>query len=79
LDLVFQREIDYAGITAYRYVVTYDALNFDLPENAGFCYDNGKEFFPEHKSKCLPNGLLDISRCQRGTRFNANSCFKQKL
>ncbi|KAH7731575.1 CRE-SCAV-3 protein [Aphelenchoides avenae] len=66
LDLVYQKEIDYAGITAYRYVVTYDALNFDLPENAGFCVDNGKEFFPGHSSKCLPNGLLDISRCQRG-------------
>lgn len=69
LDLVYQKEINYAGIIAYRYVVTSDSFNFDLPENTGYCFDNGKEFFPGHSDKCLPNGLLDISRCQRGILF----------
>ncbi|KAI1729108.1 CD36 family domain-containing protein [Ditylenchus destructor] len=66
LTLVYQKELDYAGVPAYRYVVTRDDFDFTLGRNKGFCHANGKKIFEEEDPSCLPSGLLDISRCQRG-------------
>lgn len=65
--MVYQKELDYAGVPAYRYVVTRDDFDFTLGRNKGFCHANGKKIFEEEDPSCLPNGLLDISRCQRGS------------
>uniref|UniRef100_A0A914HZ82 Uncharacterized protein n=1 Tax=Globodera rostochiensis TaxID=31243 RepID=A0A914HZ82_GLORO len=53
LDFVFQKE---------------DNWDWSMDSNKGFCNsDNAKKMFPEQKSSdCLPSGLLDVSRCQKG-------------
>uniref|UniRef100_A0A7E4VR75 Lysosome membrane protein 2 n=1 Tax=Panagrellus redivivus TaxID=6233 RepID=A0A7E4VR75_PANRE len=66
VDLHFKEEVDYKGVLAYRYIVDSNAFNNALPENKGFCNNNGKIFYDEQDPKCLPSGLLDISRCQKG-------------
>lgn len=66
IDLSFKEEIDYKGITAYRYIVSQKELDTTLPENKGFCNENGKIIYDEQKKDCLPPGMIDISRCQRG-------------
>ncbi|KAI6177366.1 Lysosome membrane protein 2 [Aphelenchoides bicaudatus] len=67
LKLTFKEEVQYGGLTAYRFVLPAENFDYSLPQNQGFCYDNGKTFYDEQKnSTCLPNGLLDISKCQKG-------------
>ncbi|KAL3074193.1 hypothetical protein niasHS_015023 [Heterodera schachtii] len=68
LDFVFQKEVEYDGVKAYRFVVPKDNWDWSLDWNKGFCNsDNPKKFFPEQNSAdCLPSGLLDVSRCQPG-------------
>lgn len=56
-----------SGVPAYRYVVSKENFDFTLDENKGYCNPkSGKVYFDEQKEECLPNGLLDISRCQQG-------------
>uniref|UniRef100_A0A915EK68 Uncharacterized protein n=1 Tax=Ditylenchus dipsaci TaxID=166011 RepID=A0A915EK68_9BILA len=42
LTLVFQKDVDYAGIAAYRYVVTQDDFDFSLDRNKGYCHPSKK-------------------------------------
>jgi len=64
--LTFKEEVEYKGILAYRFVMPAEVLNSSLPENRGFCNNNEKSYFTDGKEECLPAGLLDISRCQKG-------------
>ncbi|TKR68359.1 hypothetical protein L596_024350 [Steinernema carpocapsae] len=64
--LVFEKEVEYEGILAYRFVLPAEVFNSSLPENKIFCNNNGKSYFSEDKEECLPAGLLDISRCEKG-------------
>uniref|UniRef100_A0A914YRK3 Uncharacterized protein n=1 Tax=Panagrolaimus superbus TaxID=310955 RepID=A0A914YRK3_9BILA len=66
IDLYFKEEIDYKGITAYRYVIPQKELDTTRPENKGYCNENNKIIYPEQAKDCLPPGLIDLSRCQRG-------------
>jgi hypothetical protein len=66
LQLVFKEEVAYGSLTAYRFVLPPENFDYSLPQNQGFCYDTGKVFFKERNSSCLPNGLLDVTRCQKG-------------
>lgn len=67
LKLVFEKELEVAGISAYRFIVPKEDFDFTLNENKGYCNEKSeKVFFNEHDKECLPNGLLDISRCQQG-------------
>uniref|UniRef100_A0A0N5AEC1 CD36 family protein n=1 Tax=Syphacia muris TaxID=451379 RepID=A0A0N5AEC1_9BILA len=66
LYFVFDKEIDYKGVPTYRYKVPEEVFKFTSSENKGFCYNSGKSFFSANE-KCLPDGLLDISRCQKGS------------
>ncbi|KAE9554664.1 hypothetical protein FO519_002151 [Halicephalobus sp. NKZ332] len=66
VDLVFKEEVDYKGITAYRYIFPASGLDSSLEENQGYCNDNNKTFYEGQPKRCLPNGLLDLSRCQKG-------------
>jgi hypothetical protein len=66
IDLYFKEEIDYKGVTAYRYVIPQKELDTTRPENKGYCNDNNKIIYPEQPKDCLPPGLIDLSRCQRG-------------
>jgi hypothetical protein len=48
--------------------VPKESWDWSLPWNKGFCHsDNGKIFFDKQQPGCLPSGLLDVSRCQKGT------------
>ena len=59
------------GIPLYRFVVPKDAWDWTLPWNRGFCHsESGKKFFDQQSTNCLPSGLLDVSRCQKGN-FNS--------
>lgn len=69
IDLYFKEEIDYKGITAYRYVIPQKELDTTRPENKGYCNENNKIIYPEQPKDCLPPGLIDLSRCQRGMFF----------
>ena len=61
IDLVFQKEVEYAGVPLYRFVVPEDVWDWTLPKNKGFCHsDSGKKFFEQQEPKCLPPGLLDV-------------------
>uniref|UniRef100_A0A1I8C2M6 Glycoprotein n=1 Tax=Meloidogyne hapla TaxID=6305 RepID=A0A1I8C2M6_MELHA len=67
IDLVFQKEVEYAGVPLYRFIMPKDAWDWNLPSNKGFCKSKtGKRLFKEQNSDCLPVGLLDVSRCQIG-------------
>jgi hypothetical protein len=66
LKLVFKEEVKYGDLTAYRFVLPAENFDYNLPQNEGFCYDSGKTFYKERNSTCLPNGMLDISKCQKG-------------
>uniref|UniRef100_A0A914DWG1 Uncharacterized protein n=1 Tax=Acrobeloides nanus TaxID=290746 RepID=A0A914DWG1_9BILA len=67
VELTFEKEVTYKGVTAYRFVIGPDAFNMSLPKNRGFCNANGKQIFEQNEdNECLPPGLLDISRCQIG-------------
>jgi hypothetical protein len=57
LDLVFQKEVDYAGVTAYRFVVPPDAFDSTRPENEGFCFNNGHRSFPQDSK-----GVMSLGR-----------------
>lgn len=75
LKLVYSEEFDFNGIHAYKFVVPASEFDFTLEENKIYCnYESEKKFYPEQKKNCLPNGLLDISRCQKG-----NLIFKKNL
>uniref|UniRef100_A0A0R3RSM8 Scavenger receptor class B member 1 n=1 Tax=Elaeophora elaphi TaxID=1147741 RepID=A0A0R3RSM8_9BILA len=63
-DIIY--EMEYKGISAYRFTVKEDLLDPAVPGNAGFCHNNGKGIFSEDE-KCLPKGLLDLSHCYNGT------------
>ncbi|KAK0417647.1 hypothetical protein QR680_013126 [Steinernema hermaphroditum] len=64
--LIFEKEVEYEGILAYRFVMPAEVLNSSLSENRIFCNSNDKSYFSDDKEDCLPAGLLDISRCQKG-------------
>lgn len=66
IDLVFKEEVDYKGVTAYRYTLPASELDSSLKENQGYCNDNNKKFYKDQPDHCLPSGLLDLSRCQKG-------------
>ncbi|CAK5076789.1 unnamed protein product [Meloidogyne enterolobii] len=67
IDLVFQKEVEYAGVPLYRFIMPKDAWDWNLPSNKGFCKSKtGKRIFKEQNSDCLPVGMLDVSRCQIG-------------
>jgi scavenger receptor class B, member 1 len=67
VELTFEKEVNYKGVNAYRFVIGPDAFNTSLPKNRGFCNANGKQIFEQNEdNECLPPGLLDISRCQTG-------------
>lgn len=63
---VYEREINYKGVPGYRFIVPKKLFDWSEPENEPFCFNSGKSFFYENNEKCLPNGLIDISRCQKG-------------
>ncbi|VDK73193.1 unnamed protein product [Litomosoides sigmodontis] len=65
IHLTFEKEIEYKDISAYRFTVKEDLLDPTAPGNEGFCGNDGKRFFSEYE-KCLPKGLLDLSRCHDG-------------
>ncbi|KAI6201799.1 Lysosome membrane protein 2 [Aphelenchoides besseyi] len=69
IQMTFKEEVSYGRLTAYRFVLPADNFDYSLPKNSGFCYDTGKTFFDQQNSTCLPNGLLDVSRCQRGKKL----------
>uniref|UniRef100_A0A0M3I5R0 C-type lectin domain-containing protein n=1 Tax=Ascaris lumbricoides TaxID=6252 RepID=A0A0M3I5R0_ASCLU len=62
---VFDKEVEYRGVNAYRFIVSPDLFDWNQPENGAFCFNSGKEFFKKDE-QCLPRGLIDISRCRRG-------------
>lgn len=66
LKLVFKEEVQYGALTAYRFVLPAENFDYSLPQNEGFCYSAGKTYYDQQNSSCLPNGMLDISKCQRG-------------
>uniref|UniRef100_A0A915B6Q1 Uncharacterized protein n=1 Tax=Parascaris univalens TaxID=6257 RepID=A0A915B6Q1_PARUN len=65
IHFVFDKEVEYRGVNAYRFVVSPDLFDWNQPENGAFCFNSGKEFFKKDE-QCLPRGLIDISRCRRG-------------
>uniref|UniRef100_A0AC34RR18 Uncharacterized protein n=1 Tax=Panagrolaimus sp. JU765 TaxID=591449 RepID=A0AC34RR18_9BILA len=66
IDLVFKEEIDYKGVKAYRFHLPAEEFDHSLKEYQGYCNNNGRMFYDEQPKTCLPNGLLDLSRCQKG-------------
>ncbi|CAJ0580307.1 unnamed protein product, partial [Mesorhabditis spiculigera] len=65
--LEFQKEVEYRGIPAYRFVLPVDVFDTRLPENRGYCNPSDKRFFnSQNGSGCLPAGLLEISQCRQG-------------
>ncbi|CAD5222399.1 unnamed protein product [Bursaphelenchus xylophilus] len=66
IELVYKEEVDHDGITAYRYVLNPAVLDYNQKKNKGFCIASGKKFYAAQNESCLPNGLLDLSRCQKG-------------
>ncbi|KHJ96674.1 CD36 family protein, partial [Oesophagostomum dentatum] len=65
--LEFQKELEYKGVPAYRFVLPPEVLDPYLPENDGFCNPTDKKFFDSQNETddCFPAGLLEISKCQR--------------
>ncbi|CAD5217815.1 unnamed protein product [Bursaphelenchus okinawaensis] len=66
IELVYKEEVEYGGIIAYRYVLPAYVLDYNKKGNEGFCVDTGKKFYQSQNETCLPKGLLDLSRCQKG-------------
>uniref|UniRef100_A0A914USG3 Uncharacterized protein n=1 Tax=Plectus sambesii TaxID=2011161 RepID=A0A914USG3_9BILA len=66
--LSFKEDMSYKGIDGYRFALPEQVMNTSLPENAGYCNPLGKRYYSEaaQPGACLPPGLLDISRCQKG-------------
>uniref|UniRef100_A0A0N5CEH7 CD36 family protein n=1 Tax=Strongyloides papillosus TaxID=174720 RepID=A0A0N5CEH7_STREA len=64
--LVFEKEIDYHGVKGYRFVAPVELFDWSRKENEGFCHTNTKKYFKEQKDNCMPNGIMDLSRCLRG-------------
>lgn len=65
--LVYSKELNFNGIHAYKFIVPASEFDFTLEENKIYCNsDSQKLFYLQQKKGCLPNGLLDISRCQKG-------------
>ncbi|KAK6018291.1 CD36 family protein, partial [Ostertagia ostertagi] len=65
--LEFEKEVEYEGIPAYRFIVPPDVFDPTIPENDGFCNPTDKKFFESQNETddCFPKGLLEISKCQR--------------
>ncbi|VDO60932.1 unnamed protein product [Heligmosomoides polygyrus] len=65
--LEFQKEIEYEGVPAYRFVLPPEVFDPTAPENEGFCNPTDKKFFDSQNETddCFPKGLLEISKCQR--------------
>uniref|UniRef100_A0A915A930 Uncharacterized protein n=1 Tax=Parascaris univalens TaxID=6257 RepID=A0A915A930_PARUN len=62
--LQYKAEATVKGIKGYRFVVPSDVFNSSLTENCGFCHRLEYDIFSKAKGDlCLPDGLLDISRC----------------
>uniref|UniRef100_A0AC35TM25 Glycoprotein n=1 Tax=Rhabditophanes sp. KR3021 TaxID=114890 RepID=A0AC35TM25_9BILA len=61
--LTFQKEFDYEGVNAYKFGVPKDAWNYEKPEHTGYCHKTTKVYFDHQTPGCLPNGLMDLSRC----------------
>uniref|UniRef100_A0A0N4ZVG3 CD36 family protein n=1 Tax=Parastrongyloides trichosuri TaxID=131310 RepID=A0A0N4ZVG3_PARTI len=64
--LIFEKEIDYHGVTGYRFVAPTELFDWTRPENEGFCHENTKKYFDKQVDKCMPNGIMDLSRCLKG-------------
>lgn len=76
MKLTFSEEFDFSGIPAYKFTVPASEFDFTIEENKGYCNSNSeKKFYAEQKDGCLPNGLLDISRCQKGFFISLNQFF----
>lgn len=65
--LEFDKELEYEGVPAYRFVLPPEVFDPTIPENDGFCNPTDKKFFDSQNETddCFPNGLLEISKCQR--------------
>ncbi|CAI5444021.1 unnamed protein product [Caenorhabditis angaria] len=69
--LEFEKEVEFRDLKAYRFILPKEVFDLQYPGNQGFCNPTEKEIFPIENVKnntenCLPHGLLDISKCQRG-------------
>ncbi|KAJ1374891.1 hypothetical protein KIN20_037998 [Parelaphostrongylus tenuis] len=65
--LEFQKEVDYHGVPAFRFILPPEVFDPTVPENDGFCNPTDKKFFDSQKETdyCYPKGLLEISKCLR--------------
>ncbi|CAJ0600540.1 unnamed protein product [Cylicocyclus nassatus] len=65
--LEFQKEVEYKGVPAYRFMLPAEVFDPHVPENEGFCNPTDKKFFASQNESddCFPAGLLEISKCQR--------------
>ncbi|VDO13078.1 unnamed protein product, partial [Haemonchus placei] len=65
--LEFEKEVEYEGVPAYRFIVPPAVFDPKIPENDGFCNPTDKKFFESQNETddCFPEGLLEISKCLR--------------
>ncbi|XGW16893.1 hypothetical protein V3C99_001936 [Haemonchus contortus] len=65
--LEFQKEVEYEGVPAYRFILPPAVFDPKIPENDGYCNPTDKKFFESQNETddCFPEGLLEISKCLR--------------
>lgn len=65
--LEFQKEVEYNGVPAFRFIIPPEVFDPTIPENDGFCNPTDKRFFDSQKETdyCFPKGLLEMSKCLR--------------
>ncbi|EYC20722.1 hypothetical protein Y032_0021g390 [Ancylostoma ceylanicum] len=65
--LIFQKEVEYEGVPAYRFLLPPEVFDPTIPENDGYCNPTDKKFFASQNETddCFPAGLLEVSKCQR--------------
>ncbi|PAV85573.1 hypothetical protein WR25_24960 isoform A [Diploscapter pachys] len=70
IQLEFYKPFETDGVPGYRYLIPADLYNYSIPQNQDYCHKNSTpQYFTDSKVQipgCLPNGLLDASKCLPG-------------